>query len=258
MYPLTIDTYRQMLAKITSSRRVITYREVRNHDEFILWRHDCDMSLNRALEIARIDQEIGVKSTFFVMVRSNFYNVLEKTQTNIVREIVKLGHDVGLHFDASYYSSLDKNFSLEESIMIDSKYLEDVAQVPLYVFSFHNPSTEILENNDLEYGGLLNCYSKYLSDLTHYGSDSNGYWRHKPIPEIIKDESKKRLQILTHPEWWLQEVSTPRDHVLRCAYGRAINAVREYDEELAKHPDRKNLGAEKSLANDYERAIKIL
>jgi peptidoglycan/xylan/chitin deacetylase (PgdA/CDA1 family) len=257
MHPITIDTYRQMLRSIVSSRRIITYPEVPNHDDFILWRHDCDMSLNRALEIARIDQEFGVRSTFFIMVRSNFYNILEKTQTDIVREIVKLGHEIGLHFDASYHNSIDRVFNLEDSIIMDSKYLEDVAQVPLDVFSFHNPSSEILENDNLEYGGLINCYSKYLRQLTDYGSDSNGYWRHEPIPEILKDEDKKRLQILTHPEWWLQENFPPRDHVLRCAYGRAVNTVRAYDEELARHSDRKNVGVDNLSSNDYERFLKI-
>src|SRR4051794_14022454 len=65
----------------------------------VLWRHDVDASVHRALVLARIEAELGVRSTYFFALRSEFYNLLESGVTRRAREILELGHWLGLHFD---------------------------------------------------------------------------------------------------------------------------------------------------------------
>jgi hypothetical protein len=258
MIPFNLQTYREMLQLVKAQRRIIKYSEIFDYEDFVLWRHDCDMSLNRALRIAEIDAHYGVQSTFFINPHSEFYNIFEKKQTNIINDILALKHDIGLHLDGAYHSNADSKFDIEDAIVKDTALINCVADTQLNVFSFHNPTREILGFNDDFYAGQVNCYSKKLFETVAYGSDSNGYWRHQPIPEILRDTTRTQLQILTHPEWWLEGDSPPRNRVLRCVFGRAIRLMEEYDRELEKHRDRENIDAEADNADDYRKALRIL
>src|SRR5215470_4067193 len=46
---------------------------------FLVLRHDIDISLCPALEIARIEYELGVQATYFVLFRSPFSNILSRS-----------------------------------------------------------------------------------------------------------------------------------------------------------------------------------
>jgi peptidoglycan/xylan/chitin deacetylase (PgdA/CDA1 family) len=258
VWPLNFETYLQMVKLVTELRKTIRYTEIENNNNFVLWRHDCDMSLNRARHIAEIDAEHGIRATFFILPHSDYYNIFELKQTKLIRELTGLGHDIGLHLDVAYHSAVSGVFDLERSISKDKYLLEEIAETKIEAFSYHNPTPEILKSDSSEYSGLINCYSKLIRETVDYGSDSNGYWRHQPIPDILLDKNKTRLQILTHPEWWLKEAPSPRDHVLRCAYGRAIKTVSNYDFAMTNHDDRDNVKEVDVASNDYERAIKIL
>jgi hypothetical protein len=258
MYPVNLETYREMLEVVSTRHQSIKYSEIANHQEFVLWRHDCDMSLNRALQIANIDAHYGVQSTFFVNPHSEFYNIFEKKQTGFINAIRDLGHQIGLHLDAAYHQHDDGNFNIEVAILKDVATINMVTDAQIEVFSFHNPSSEILQLDNDHYAGLVNCYSKTLFRTVGYGSDSNGYWRHQPIPELLMDANKTRLQILTHPEWWLETDSLPRNRVLRCVYGRAIKVMTDYDQTMSMFKDRENIMDTKSQIGDFERATDLL
>ena len=88
--------------------------------------------------------------------------------------------------------------------------------------------------------GMVNAYSKRLRTDYVYASDSNGYWRFKPIPDVIQ-ERHNRLHILTHPEWWTPDPLPPRDRIERCVMGRAQANLQKYDTGLARF-GRRNIG----------------
>lgn len=257
-HPFSIRTYREMVQEAVSSRIFTTYDLVTHLDEFVIWRHDCDMSLNRAKFISNIDSELGVTSTFFINLHSSFYNALEASQSKLIKDIVSDGHRIGLHFDLKYYNYFEKNAEFSDLLSRESKILEEISGSTVDVFSFHNPDEASKTYREHKYSDKTNCYSEWMNENIHYASDSNGYWRYTPIPEVIRDLSKKKVQILTHPEWWLTEESSPRDHVLRCAYGRALSTIKEYDEHLAGFADRENTKEDDSPLSDFGRALKTL
>jgi len=78
-------------------------------ENFVLWRHDIDFSMTSALELAKIDSKNGICSTFFLLPHSEFYNLLEKESQIIAKQILALGHQIGLHFDSHYYSVDSEN-----------------------------------------------------------------------------------------------------------------------------------------------------
>jgi hypothetical protein len=46
------------------------------------------------------------------------------------------------------------------------------------------------------------------------------------------NEGHKRIQVLTHPEWWQKEVMRPRQRIQRCIDGRAKKIAMLYDKLL--------------------------
>ncbi len=259
MPPFNLDTYEAMLGAARSQRRFVTYDEVLEQDSFILWRHDCDMSLNRALELAEIDARFGIVSTFFIHPRSEFYNIFEYSQTALLRKITQLGHRIGLHFDAEYHKQYSTGKPFVTALQQDASLVEAAVETKVSVFSFHNPDQGALAYDNFEYAGIINCYSKWLKENVVYKSDSNGYWRHEPIPLAIARNETQRLQILTHPEWWLSRESSPRDRVLRCVYGRAIKTMSDYDAAMGFQSDRENVGVRTGkILDDVTRAEGLL
>jgi hypothetical protein len=199
-----------------------------------LWRHDIDISMNRALVLAKIEHESAIKSTYFIQLGSNFYNCFEEEIRDKVNEILSLGHSIGLHFHAQFYKINTKE-ELENKLHFEKEVLETVFQYKIKVFSFHNPSVEILDKfADCHYSGLINTYSVHFRNLFGYCSDSNGYWRHDRLEDFIKNTKHKKIQILTHPEWWQVNAMSPQERVWRSIDGRASFNKKWYLEMLEK------------------------
>src|SRR5213593_3505306 len=56
----------------------------------VLWRHDVDFSVHRALRLAEIEAEAGVRATYFMYPRSQFYNLLSNLVAPKARQILAL------------------------------------------------------------------------------------------------------------------------------------------------------------------------
>jgi hypothetical protein len=48
--------------------------------------------------------------------------------------------------------------------------------------------------------------------------------------EVLLRGEDERLQVLTHPEFWQEEVMSPKERIARCADGRAEKAKQWYDQ----------------------------
>ncbi|MGN6463032.1 MAG: hypothetical protein ACTHLY_17770 [Pseudolabrys sp.] len=202
----------------------------------VLWRHEVDMSPQRAKRIAEIESDLNVRSTFFFYIHSEFYNCLDRESRDCVREIVDGGHWIGLHFDPGFYR-LDIDLpELERRIHNERAVLEDIAGVSLTAVSFHNPTTSnALTFEQPHLGGLVNAYSATIRSRYRYCSDSNGYWRFDPLSDVLAQHDIPRLHILTHPEWWTPQALSPRDRVSRAIDGRAAAVHQAYDNFLEFH-----------------------
>jgi hypothetical protein len=192
-----------------------------------------EFSLNRALSLAQIEAEEGVESTYFIRTRGDGYSLLEATQKNLIHSIMQLGHNIGLHLEVSD-NPIETIGDLEDCLARDKKLIESELGVTISCFSFHNPTDEMLSFSADTYMGLNNVYAKrYFSEVA-YASDSNGYWRFQPLSEVLVDPSITRLQVLTHPEWWVPQAISPFERVKRAAEGRASALLLRYEDEIIK------------------------
>lgn len=203
----------------------------------ILLRHDVDFSVHRAYKISLIEHELNIKATYFIMLNSQFYNLLDPVIIRKVRDIISLGHDIGLHFcdeQLTAENTCDEKY-ISARILKQKSLLEEIIEKEVAVISFHNPdSYNILSLEDKIICNLINVYSDYFKENYKYCSDSNGYWRYESIHEVIASRKYHKLQILTHPAWWTPEPMSPRDRIERCIYGRALSTLKQYDQDLIK------------------------
>ncbi len=237
----TESNFKKIITKLKKTHEFIFYREINTVRKFVLWRHDCDYSINKAYKLAKIENKLNVKGTYFLNPHCRFYNIFEIEQTKLIKKIIQLGHDIGLHFDAEFYDIKNVR-ELEQKINLEKKILENFFDHKITVFSFHNPDKFTLGLQKQKYGGLINCYSKKLKESVSYCSDSNGYWRHSRLTDFIEEENEKNLHILTHPGWWQTKVMQPRDRIIRAIEGRKQKNIKLYDQELKKF-GRKNISS---------------
>jgi hypothetical protein len=230
----THDHYRVLLEKAKARFKFVSYDQIKSESNFIVWRHDVDFSMHEALRLAKIESEMQVKAIYFLLPHCEFYNLFEKKISEKVSEIAKLGHELALHFDASYYGIKTKE-ELEIRLLFEKELIERLFDVRVNAFSFHNPSEEILKFDDFQYAGMVNTYSSFFKQTTAYCSDSNGHWRFKRMLEVICDPQVQSLQALTHPEWWTLRVMSPKEKIWRCIDGRAKSNKDFYIDLLIKH-----------------------
>jgi hypothetical protein len=242
----TMDGYRGLLAMAKRSYDFASYSAIPWGKRFVLWRHDCDYSLNRAHALACAEAEAGVRATYFLNPHCEFYNLFEKSQHRLVREIIEMGHEIGLHFDAAFHDISDEA-ALGRLVDAEAALLEGLYGVRPSVFSFHNPVAAHMSCEAETYGGLVNCYSRRFKTEVPYCSDSNGFWRFRRLRDVLADATDSCLQVLTHPGWWQETVMPPRQRIFRSVYGRAEAIMRLYDAGLDAHGRQNISGAMDAL-----------
>ena len=87
---------------------------------FCVLRHDIEFSIDRALEMARIEHEdLNVHSTYTVQLRNNTYNALSQKNIEAIQEIESMGHYIGLH----QHPPMMEDEVLVDYILIDIHFL---------------------------------------------------------------------------------------------------------------------------------------
>ena len=203
-------------------------------EHHVLWRHDLDYSVHRALALAEIEADEGVHATYNFLLHSELYNLLEPAVLQRARRILELGHWPGLHFDVGFYGTLADEDALAEKATSERDLLEALFEREVTAFSLHNTQVSDSAGFDADaIAGLPSANGRTLRATHGYVSDSNGYWRWDSLGDVLGSGEHERLHVLTHPEWWTPEPMSPRTRILRCIEGRARSAEESYDTLLA-------------------------
>lgn len=228
----TESGYSNLLSLAKEEYVFIDYTSDLNGEKIVLWRHDVDFSVHRALRLAEIENERDVESTFFFQLSSICYNIFEHDVLKLIRQIMHLGHNIGLHFDPSLYEGKSKEAVLEKMAW-EKTILENLFETEIHAVSFHNPEYDDWLTVDAHtLCGMVNTYSRTFKENFGYCSDSNGYWRFESIESVLRSRKHSRLQVLTHPVWWTPGPMAPRKRIQRCVEGREKNCLATYDTVL--------------------------
>ncbi len=167
----------------------------------VILRHDIDYSLEQAVKLARLEKELGVRSTYFVLLSSDFYNPASSSSYRNLHELLDLGHNIGLHFDETAYDY--DRFGIDYYIRKEARILSDLIDVNISSFSLHRPNRFTIETQ-IRIPGLINSYGEEFFNGFKYLSDSRRHWR-EPVEEIIQKGEYEKLHILTHAFWYHEE-----------------------------------------------------
>lgn len=163
-------------------------------------RHDVDLDVFAARDMARLEAEAGVQATYFLMPTSCYYNLWSVPVREAAQEIESLGGDVQLHFDAGPFADLSME-ALEEEIATQARWLGDLlGGKEITAVSFHRPLPAVVGTPLRRF---TSTYApRYFSEM-RYISDSAGAWRDGCVCGLLGRE--ERIHCLVHPIWWMAE-----------------------------------------------------
>ncbi len=172
------------------------------HGEKCLLRYDVDASITQAYKMSQAEIDLGIRSTYFLMLTSPLYNCLSVPNSKFIMNIIKSGHRIGLHFDANLYPGEQ----IQQMIDIQSGILRTFFDCSVGAVSFHQPATEVI-NNKVRIR-QVNAYDKSDMEGYLYVSDSNMSWRGENPLQVIKGANHEKIHLLIHPIWWVGEGNT--------------------------------------------------
>jgi hypothetical protein len=221
---MSIPTYRELiLALLERGYEIKKYRDAIPSRRHLILRHDVDMCLNRAVEMAQAEADIGAQSYYFVLVNTEFYNVASRAGRDALRAIGRLGHSVGLHFDPAGIAEGSRQ-ALEDSVANECTVLECYLEAPVDVVTFHRPPKFLMGDTGDLAGRIHGYQPRFFQDMG-YCSDSEGRFRfHHPLdhPAVLENRA---MQLVLHPIWWC---AAPDEN----AVGKLIRFRREREATL--------------------------
>jgi hypothetical protein len=179
--------YRELLAAARQGGYRFAFFDADPQPGDLLLRHDVDLSLEAALALAELEAELEATATYFLMTRSEFYNLAAPSGEAATERLRRLGHRVGLH---AVYPEAEHDGRFDP------------------VLAWHNPDPDYLT---APVEGFVNAMQPGFFDPEHYRSDSNRRWRHGCPHAALARGEFDWLQLLVHPEIWVYPGETMRE-----------------------------------------------
>jgi len=212
-------SYNEMEAFLEYAKQlmpVVSFNGYKPGDKCIILRHDVDLDFYPAYEVSRIEKDLGISSTFFILLNSPTYNPMSSKIRALLRKM-NGDFEIGLHFDPTIYGDVSQD-ELQRKIEMECDLLWDIVGEPVYSISLHNPS---LSGNFPLFKGYINAYApeffcdeRYISDSMRVDPLQHPY-RNKDPYEFVRDAKSFPLQVVLHPEQFLRDGGDYVDTITR-------------------------------------------
>jgi hypothetical protein len=203
-----LDHYRELLRAARTGGYAFGTFEGDPSLGHVYLRHDVDLVLDAALQVAELEAGAGATATYFLMTRSVFYNLDSDEGARAVERLRELGHRVA-HHPVHPHIDLDRRFDP--------------------VLAWHNPDTEFMREPLV---GAVNVMAEPWFSPEHYRSDSNQHWRSGCPHEALARGEFEWLQLLTHPEIWVYPGGTMRESMLALLDAERERRLEQLAEDL--------------------------
>lgn len=200
-----LDHYRELIGAAKDGGYRFAFFDHDPEPGDLLLRHDVDLSLAAALDLAEAEQELGAAATYFVMTASVFYNLASPEGQRALTRLRELGHQVGLHA-VWPHAHLDDRFDP--------------------VVAWHNPEPGYMSE---PVAGAANAMEPRFFTPETYRSDSNQHWRHGCPHEELAAGRFEWLQLLTHPEIWVHPGDTMGETMLAMLDAERERRIRQLE-----------------------------
>ena len=191
---------------------VADYMKWKDKDKLLLLRHDVDLSLDFAYQMASAECKNGYQSTYYVLLHSPSFSALSPKGMEMIRAISGQGHEIGLQVDSRYMIP-SEHYILKD---ITGKLLRSYAQHFPSITPLHHRMTGFIDSRDIP---------------IRYISDSGRNWRAGCLCQHIG--KIKKLQVLTHPIWWCSDSLTREaalEALMRDRMSETIQSVNDFKE----------------------------
>ncbi|MEM8970657.1 MAG: hypothetical protein AAGD43_01155 [Pseudomonadota bacterium] len=240
-----LDGYCKLLRSLLSrGYEVVDFHTLDPQRQHLILRHDIDMSIAAAQRVAEVEAELGLRSIYFVLLRTELYNVWSDIGRKQLKHIAELGHEVGLHLDLSLYDDTEK--AIENAARSECDALELVTEKPVRTISFHRPA-KALQGRPGKLAGRRHAYEPTFFSEIGYCSDSRGGWHYGHPLEHPSVRDRKALQLLTHPIWWQSPAMAPEDRLCSFLREKFVLLDLELANNCSTHKQLTNVTAEASV-----------
>jgi hypothetical protein len=162
----------------------------------IMLRHDIDFDTSYALEMAKIEYKKKIKSTYFFLMRDNYYDLYSNETFNNIKKIHNYGHEIGIHINPN---SFDQFKIKTKNIISDIKNFISFYNINILSVSYHQPS--IYNIKDIKFKIKFDSYDGRVMKKYKYFSDSTMNFKNKEFDDYVK--TNENIQLLIHPVWWM-------------------------------------------------------
>ena len=230
----TYGEYRDLLTLLKTGRTNMRFSDFRNSEiplSFFILRHDVDFSLTAALNMARVESDMQLRATYFLLLDSPNYNLLSHGCCSVPRQLVSMGHEVGLHYDVQALLERD-GAAMRMQLQYEIDILEGITGNPIVSIAMHNPSSY---GNDpfADDKNFINAYDPRFTKAIAYFSDSCGAWRNSAYNVFQDANIPDKLQILFHPFYWAETVGNRLERLDKWV-DETYNAMEERREQILK------------------------
>ena len=163
----------------------------------VILRHDIDFCIDYALPIAKIEHDLGVTSTFFVLMDNELYNPFTEANKQTLQLIAQMGHSICLHVDEKQVKSDDDFYNSLSAFKSVLPFSDN------RIISRHRPNLK----SKLSWcsSEVTDAYQPEFFSNIEYASDSRGEWKYGYPTDRLAFANKESFQLLTHPIWWVNE-----------------------------------------------------
>lgn len=211
LQPFSYVYYREMLlACVEAGYRISSFEKYDpSFEKTVILRHDIDYTVDGLREFCQIEAELGCTASYLFRVHAHEYNLFSCIAYSTIRDLVKAGHEIGLHFEAM---NVGRALGLHppELLRREKATIETILDKPVNTCSEHREISGVVHQTPL-FHELYNPYEagfrfyamdeRYCREM-RYLSDSNANWRDGDITLHIGKHS--RFQVLVHPDWWFE------------------------------------------------------
>lgn len=211
------DNYRSLLNGLRSADYAfLSFGEALDQAEtgssrVVALRHDVAFDPERALAMARLEHDLGLVATYFAMPACRFYNLLDPATRDIFRQILALGHHLGLHVEVSHLGANPDPLAVATFVREQGEILERVLGVRPEIVSFRRPDPAILAGEPAYGGPYGHVYEQRFRDRFFYVADSHGEWRHGHPLQSEAFAMGRPIQLVVHPFWWSETPANPHE-----------------------------------------------
>lgn len=194
-------------------------------------RHDIDLHLTQVDQMAEIEAKMRCIATYYVLLTSH-YNVLYPENQRILRHLVELGHEIGLHYDMETYPEdlKEARAHLDWEASVLSKITGKLVRT-ICMHQPHQGQPDPFRTLD-EY--IHPHDPRYQHNLL-YISDSCRAWRDESLLTCFGPNPPQRVMLSIHPELWFDGSITDRlAYLHKVLLENGLRQSRRYFEEAVR------------------------